>query len=294
MSLVGVSPRHRGSGNRPAVRRAGRHRGATEDALPPDAGRRRGGQPRHARRRGAKSCCGGSTSTPTTSSPSATATSGSERRPGRAWPSPSRGVRRTVSETEISQFRRGLPRRYLQLFDRPTTIYRHVQLSRDIQPDHVHATLERKGDGVGADGRHARQAVPVLEHLRGAVVVRDGHPARPRDDESATVWSSTSSSSPTRIASSELNDDGRAQSCGCSRRSVAGAVDVAARACAPREQGVAAPRSSVRRFAPVIHSDNQSSRRYTIFDIIASNADRLAASRQPGDLASWLRRRPRS
>ena len=31
--------------------------------------------------------------------------------------------------------------------------------------------------------RHARQAVPVLEHLRRAVVVRHGHPARPRDDQ---------------------------------------------------------------------------------------------------------------
>src|SRR6185436_11354018 len=27
----------------------------------------------------------------------------------------------------------------------PDAIYRHVQLSRDIKPDHVHATLERKG-----------------------------------------------------------------------------------------------------------------------------------------------------
>ena len=37
-----------------------------------------------------------------------------------------------------------------------------------------------QGRGVGADGRHARQAVSLLEHLRRAVVVRHGHPARPR------------------------------------------------------------------------------------------------------------------
>ena len=43
--------------------------------------------------------------------------------------------------------------------------------------------LERKAIVVGADRGHARQAVPVLEHLRRAVVVRHGHPARPRDDQ---------------------------------------------------------------------------------------------------------------
>ena len=44
----GVPPRHRGSRDRPAVRRAGRRRRPAEDAVPDDAGRRRGGQPRNA------------------------------------------------------------------------------------------------------------------------------------------------------------------------------------------------------------------------------------------------------
>ena len=39
------------------------------------------------------------------------------------------------------------------------------------------------GGGVGADRGDARQADAVREHLRRAVVVRHGHPARPRDDE---------------------------------------------------------------------------------------------------------------
>ena len=73
-----------------------------------------------------------------------------------------------------------------------TPIYRHVRLSRDIRPDDVHVWLERKRLGLGADRRHARQAVPVLEHLRRAVVVRHGHPARPRDDQARTAWCSTS------------------------------------------------------------------------------------------------------
>ena len=36
---------------------------------------------------------------------------------------------------------------------------------------------------LGADHRHARQAVPVLEHRRRAVLLRHGHPSRPGDDD---------------------------------------------------------------------------------------------------------------
>ena len=50
-------------------------------------------------------------------------------------------------------------------------------------PDEVHVSLERREAGVDARRRHARQAVPVLEHLRRAVVVRHEHPARPRADQ---------------------------------------------------------------------------------------------------------------
>ncbi len=68
-----------------------------------------------------------------------------ERDQSKAWPSSLAGRPDDVSETEIRRFLEGLPCRYLQLFDRDV-IYRHVQLSRDIKPDHVHAALERKGD----------------------------------------------------------------------------------------------------------------------------------------------------
>ena len=51
---------------------------------------------------------------------------------------------------------------------------------------------------------------------------------------------------------------------------MSGRVDVTARLHA-REHSVLHD-GMVRRFAPVIHADNHSSRRYTILDIIASNA----------------------
>jgi [protein-PII] uridylyltransferase len=42
---------------------------------------------------------------------------------------------------EVAGFLEGLPRRYLQLFDRGT-VYQHVRLARDIHPDEVHLRLE--------------------------------------------------------------------------------------------------------------------------------------------------------
>ena len=42
---------------------------------------------------------------------------------------------------EVAAFLEGLPRRYLQLFDR-RAIYDHVRLARDIHPDEVHLRLE--------------------------------------------------------------------------------------------------------------------------------------------------------
>src|SRR4029079_11010693 len=49
---------------------------------------------------------------------------------------------------------------------------------------------------------------------------------------------------------------------------VSGKIDISARLRA-REHSIL--NSKVRRFAPVIHTDNQSSQRYTILDIIATN-----------------------
>src|SRR5262249_21387183 len=66
----------------------------------------------------------------------------------------------------------------------------------------------------------------------------------------------------------ELNADGPAQCLEVLEAAVSGRIDVAARLRA-RERSVL--NRTVRRFAPVIHADNQSSQRYTILDIIASN-----------------------
>jgi len=48
-----------------------------------------------------------------------------------------------VSDEEISRFLAGLPKRYLQLFSEGA-IYDHVRLSRDIHPEEVHVSLDRR------------------------------------------------------------------------------------------------------------------------------------------------------
>ena len=84
---------------------------------------------------------------------------------------------------EVASFLEGLPRRYLQLFDR-RAVYEHVRLARDIHPDEVHLRLEPSNGVMAAHRGDARQADALRQYLRRAVVVRDGHSPRPRDDQS--------------------------------------------------------------------------------------------------------------
>ena len=82
-----------------------------------------------------------------------------------------------ISEVEMASFLEGLPRRYLILFSQDA-IYRHVRLSRDIRPDERTFLPREEGRSVGADRRLARQAFPLLEHLRRARLFRHGHSSR--------------------------------------------------------------------------------------------------------------------
>ena len=50
-----------------------------------------------------------------------------------------------ISEHEVTEFLKGLPRRYLQLVD-PRTVYDHIRLSRNLEPDEVRLTLDKQND----------------------------------------------------------------------------------------------------------------------------------------------------
>jgi len=143
-------------------------------------------------------------------------------------------------------------------------------LSRDIQPDHVHATLEPKGAAwevtvVTLDKPFLFSNICGVLSSFGMDILR-GHAMTNLNGLVLDMFQFTD-----RERFLELNPDGRAQMVQLLEEVVAGRCDVGDRLRA-REQGVLHRRSGVPRFTPVIHSDNQSSERYTIVDIMANNA----------------------
>lgn len=173
-----------------------------------------------------------------------------------------------VAEPEIRRFIEGLPRRYLQLFSHGA-IYRHVQLSRDISSDHVHATLEpREGSWeltvVTLDKPFLFSNICGVLSSFGMDILR-GHALTNPNGLVLDIFQFTDGE---RFL--EMNADGRKHFLEVLEQAVSGRTDVTARLRA-RERGVFY-RTGVPRFAPLIHCDNQASRRYTILDIIANNA----------------------
>jgi [protein-PII] uridylyltransferase len=173
------------------------------------------------------------------------------------------------SESAIRQFVEGLPRRYLRLFT-PEAVYRHVQLARDIEPDHVHAALEQKGPAwevtvVTLDKPFLFSNICGVLSWFGMDILRGQAMTNPN----GLVLDHFEFADRERFL--ELNADGRAHVLGALEAVVSGDLDIAAGLRA-REQSVVNQRTGIPRFAPVIHCDNHSSRRYTILDIIANNA----------------------
>ena len=222
-------------------------------------------------------------------------TLGLRRRPDRAQSRPAR--RRCCAQPPgrlcrggDRRFLEGLPRRYLQLFDREAPSIARAALARHPSRRSPPVARAQAGRGLGADRRHARQAVAVLEHLRRAVVVRHGHPARPRDDEPERPGARRLPvHRPERFL--ELNPDARdqfSQARGRRRR----ADPTSPTGCAGARTRRAA--AAVPRGAPIVHADSHSSR--ALHDARNHRGRRAgpAVSDQPGDLAARLRRRPRA
>ena len=171
-----------------------------------------------------------------------------------------------VSGEEISRFLAGLPKRYLQLF-KEDAIYRHVRLSRDIHPEEVHVSLDRKGSVweltvVTLDKAFLFSNLCGLLSSYGMDILR-GHALTNPNGLVLDVFQFTD-----QDRFFELNADADGQFLHEIEEVVRGRSDVSARLRA-RERGVLARR--VPRSAPTVHADNHSSARYTIVDIIASN-----------------------
>jgi [protein-PII] uridylyltransferase len=172
-----------------------------------------------------------------------------------------------LSAGEVEAFLRGLPRRYLQLFSREA-VYAHVRKSRDLQPGAARTWLVRK-DADWALTVITRDQPFLFSNFAGVLsfygmdILRGFAFTKP--DGLVVDWFYFRD----RERFLELNDGGDAQVVKKIGEVVAGTLDVAARL-KGREEG--ALRRQLPGFAPVIHTDNESSPRYTIVEIVAENA----------------------
>jgi [protein-PII] uridylyltransferase len=175
-----------------------------------------------------------------------------------------------LSAAEITRFLEGLPQRYLQLFTRDA-IYRHVRLARDIHPDEVHLSLERKTESAVWTLAVATLDKPFLfSNICGVLssfgmnIIR-GHALTNPNGLILDIFQFTDDE---RFL--ELNPDGHDRLLQVLENVVAGREDLAARL-RGRERGVLQSKSGAR-FAPVVRADNEASGRFTILDIVATNA----------------------
>jgi [protein-PII] uridylyltransferase len=175
-----------------------------------------------------------------------------------------------VSEAEITRFVEGFPRRYLQLFPHDA-VYGHVRLSRDIRPDDLHAELARMGSlweltVVTLDKPFLFSNICGTLSSFGMDIAR-GHAMT---NPNGLVLDVFQFADQERFL--ELNATGKDQFLAVLAAVISGEIDVTERLRAREQSVLYKRRAGVTATPSVIHADNQSSRRYTILDIVATNA----------------------
>ena len=174
-----------------------------------------------------------------------------------------------LSAGEITRFLEGLPQRYLQLFTRDA-IYRHVRLARDMHPDEVHVSLERSDASVWTVAVATLDKPYLFSNICGVLssygmnIIR-GHALT---NPNGLVLDTFQFTDDDRFL--ELNPDAAGRVAKVLEDVIAGRLELAPRL-QRREQGALQSRSGPR-FAPVVRTDNDASGRYTILDIVATNA----------------------
>jgi [protein-PII] uridylyltransferase len=175
-----------------------------------------------------------------------------------------------MTGAEITRFVEGLPRRYLRLFPHDA-IYRHVRLSRDIKPDDLHADLEHK-DSLWELTVVTLDKQALFSNICGALSsygmdITRGHAMTNPNGLVLDIFQFTDQE---RFL--ELNASGKEIFLTKLGSIISGETDVTERLRAREQSVLYRRRSGVTAVTPVIHADNHSSRRYTILDIVATNA----------------------
>jgi [protein-PII] uridylyltransferase len=169
-----------------------------------------------------------------------------------------------VAEKEMAAFLKGLPRRYLTLFE-PEQIYRHVRLARDIKADDVHYFLNKKSDVweltvITLDKPYLFSNVCGVLSYFGFDILR-GHALTSRSGLIVDVVQ----------FSDRKGCHVRPQLDPLLSEVVAGKSDISAMLRTERGSGAqTSPQTS-----PVVYFDNESSPRYTILELVADDAPGL-------------------
>ena len=177
-----------------------------------------------------------------------------------------------ITEPELVTFLAGLPRRYLSTFGL-SAVYRHVRLARDIHPDEVHTFLEKHDDVweltlVTLDKPFLFANISGVLSYFGMDIHRGQAMTTPNglvldvfeftDDEGFLERNAAATTEISRML----------------EQAVAGAVDVTA-LLAGRMRGVLHRVRHHHRRPPVVHFDNEHSRKYTVLEIVADDAPGL-------------------
>jgi [protein-PII] uridylyltransferase len=170
-----------------------------------------------------------------------------------------------ISKTELLRFLHGLPRRYLSMFD-----YAHVRLARDIQPDEIHARLEKKGEVweltvVTLDKPFLFSNVSGVLSYFGMDILRAQAMTTP-EGLVLDLFQFTDAEGFLRhnaVAEPEIHQT--------LQDVVAGHTDIT-RLLLRKEGGIIYRRKRPQRVAPVVYFDNEHSQRYTVLEIVAEDA----------------------
>ena len=168
---------------------------------------------------------------------------------------------------EVEAFLEGLPQRYLQLFP-SEAVYTHVRLARNLGPGAVQAWLEPRTEAweltvLTRDQPFLFSNISGVLSSFGMDILRGFAFTKP-DGLVVDMCHFCD-----REKFLELNEGGDAQLIHVLEDVLQGRTDLAARL-KGREEGIF--KRKLPGFSPVIHCDNESSRRYTIVEIVAENA----------------------
>ena len=172
-----------------------------------------------------------------------------------------------ITASEVESFLEGLPRRYLQLFSREA-VYRHVREARNLAADSLQAWVERKDDEweltvLTRDRPFLFSKISGVLSSFGMDILRGFAFTKP-DGLVVDMFHFIDEEQFLR-----LNEGGADRILQTLEEVIEGQVDVAT-LLRGREEGIF--RRRLPGFAPVIHCDNESSRRYTIIEVVAENA----------------------